>query len=148
MIEREDPFKINLGMFLALLRPLLETDVKSQTLINNCGDREEIVAYLVLNSGLMDNDAKLKKYLLHTAKITPKVARPTAATETIEDTAKVTAQNEQIAETLRKIFGSELATSPLAKQFESARYQLAVETLSHGLTDQTIFDRIAAPDAT
>ena len=147
MIEREDPFKLNLGMFLALLRPILETDVKSQTLIDMCGDREEIVAYLVLNSALMKNDAKIKKYLLHTAKITPKVARPTAATETIEDAAKVAAQNEQIVETLSKIFGSELATSPLAKQFESARYQLAVQTLSHGLSDETIFDRIVAPDA-
>lgn len=138
----DDLFKRNLEMFLALLGPTLEIDEKPSNLIEVCGDRQEIIAYLVLNSALMKNDAKIKKHLLHAAKIMPVVARPTDVTKTVMDVSRVAAQNAQIIETLHKIFGSELATSPLAKQFESARYQLAIQTTSRGMTDETIFDRV------
>lgn len=146
MIEREDIFSKNLGIFLDLLDPIIDIEEGSEDLIEMCGDRDEIVAYLLFNSNLLKNDQKIKEHLFKVARITPKSARPTAAAATPEDTAKISAHSDHVTEMLSKILRSELSSSPLVKELEKARFYFAAQKASDGSSDDTIFDRIASPN--
>ncbi|WP_313228516.1 hypothetical protein [Sphingobium yanoikuyae] len=146
MIASEDIFSKNLGVFLDLLDPIIGIEEGPEELIEMCGDRDEIVAYLVFNSSLLKNDQKIKQHLFKFAQITPKSARPTAAAATPEDTAKISAHNDHVTEMLSKILRSELSSSSLVKELEKARFYLAAQRASDGSRDDTIFDRIASPN--
>ncbi len=146
MTEQKDQLRVSLDLFLDSIKADLDLDLDTDILIDLCGSREEIVAYLIIKTDLTNQIPEMRPDLVKTAKLTPALARPNALKDQVGNVAKAKAQDVDISNIIGNIISDSLQLSSLTGKLDMARLRVAAETSSDGPGDTLIFDRIAATD--